>query len=82
MGMFKDVKSTTMGKDAQQAWDDGSAFFTPILNMPATRPDLSGAVADWPPMLKAVTDVGWKLHTWAIGIDAKGRPQAAPLFTR
>jgi hypothetical protein len=82
MGFIKDVKATTMGKDAAKAWDAGNAYFTPLLNMPATRPGLSGAVEDWPLMLDAITEVGWKMHTWFVGSDEKGRPQAMPLFTR
>ena len=33
-------------------------------------------------MLEAVTEAGWKLHTWALVTDAQGRPQAMPLFAR
>ncbi|MBW4043336.1 MAG: hypothetical protein HIU86_14670 [Acidobacteria bacterium] len=82
MGWIKDAKATQMGKEAQQAWDAGVPVFTPLLNMPATRPDFSGAITDWPLMMAAIQEAGWKLHTWAVGSDSKGRPAAMPLFTR
>jgi hypothetical protein len=33
-------------------------------------------------MLKAITEAGWSLQYWNVGSDAKGRPEAYPLFVR
>jgi hypothetical protein len=82
MGWIKDAKSSAMNKAAVEAWGTDDAFFTPVLNFPAFKGGFSGPVADWPPMLEAITSAGWKLHTWAMATDAQGRPQAMPLFTR
>ena len=79
------MKNDSMRKDAQAAWDEGSPVFTPILNMPSNRAGaaaMSGRVVDWEQMLAAIYDVGWRLHTWAVTSDPKGKVQAQPLFTR
>lgn len=82
MGWVKNAKASSMAREATEAWGADAPFFTPLLNMPATRAGLSGAIEDWPLMLTAITDAGWRLHTWAVCTDEKGRPQAMPLFTR
>lgn len=82
MGWIKDSKAASMGQEAQKAWDGGSPVFTPLLNMPSTHHGMSGRIEDWEKMLGSVLEVGWKLHTWAVCSDAKGRPQAQPLFVR
>lgn len=82
MGWIKDTKAQLVATDAQRAWDEGAWVFTPILNMPSSHPGNSGRVADWEQMMQAVMQVGWQLHTWAVCSDAKGRPQAQPLFVR
>lgn len=33
-------------------------------------------------MIEAIEDVGWRLEHWAVGVDAKGRGEAYPLFRR
>lgn len=82
MGWIKDAKAQSMAKAAQESWNDGAQFFTPMLNFPAFKAGFSGPVGDWPPMLESITSVGWRLHTWALASDEKGRPQAMPLFVR
>ena len=82
MGWIKSAKANAVGVDARKAWDDGSPVFTPILNMPSSHPGSSGRIEDWEQMMAAILEVGWLLHTWAVCSDAKGRPQAQPLFTR
>lgn len=71
------------GKLAQDAWDEGAPVFTPMLNAPSgVSGGLSTRIKDWEMMVGAVLDVGWKLHTWAVVADPKGRTQALPLFVR
>lgn len=82
MGWIKNSKASSMATAAQKAWDADSPVFTPILNMPSSNPGLSGRVEDWELMVAAILEVGWKLHTWAVCSDNKGRPQAQPLFVR
>ena len=67
---------------ARAAKDDGSKFFTPVLNL-----DLrwwqraSGRVVDWEPMLEAVVAEGWRLEQWAVAAS-HGHAVAMPLFVR
>ena len=82
MGWIKNAKAATLGEDARKAWDAGSPVFTPILNMPSTNAGLSGRVEDWEHMMAAVLETGWRLHTWAVCSDSRGRPQAQPLCVR
>lgn len=82
MGWIKDAKASAVATDAQQAWDEGSAVFTPLLNMPAFKIGFSGRIKDWESMIEGITAAGWRLHTWAVCSDDKGRPQAQPLFVR
>jgi len=82
MGFIKEAKAQAVAQDARKAWEAGRSVFTPILNVPATHPGMSGAVDDIALMVEAITGVGWRLHTWAVASDAKGRPQAMPLFMR
>lgn len=82
MGFMAGSKSATINAEAVKALEAGDRFFTPVLNMPMTLPGFSGNVADWAAMAAAVEDAGWKLHTWAVASDAKGRPQVMPLFVR
>lgn len=82
MGMIRDSKAATIGQDAAKAYQLGSRFYTPVLNFPATQPALSGGIADWPVMIDAIEAAGWQLNQWQVATDAKGRPQAFPLFVR
>jgi hypothetical protein len=82
MGFIANQKASSIGSDAQAAWDEGSPFFAPLLNLPAFKSGFSGRVRDWEPMMYAITSVGWKLHTWAVCSDDRGKPQAMPLFVR
>lgn len=82
MGWIKDAKASALLSDAQSAWDEGAAYFTPMLNVPAFKNSFSGRIKDWEPMLEAISSVGWHLHTWAVCTGANGGPQAMPLFDR
>ncbi|AYG02355.1 hypothetical protein [Gryllotalpicola protaetiae] len=82
MGRIKDTKTAFMAGLAQHAWDEGRVVFTPFFNMPMTQPGISSDVEDWALMIEGILSVGWKLHTWQVSADAKGRPQATPLFVR
>ena len=82
MGLIRDSKASTLGQDAAKAYATGSRYYTPVLNFPATQPALSGGIPDWPPMIDAIEAAGWQLHQWQVATDAKGRPQAFPLFVR
>jgi hypothetical protein len=68
-------KAPAIQKDAAQAWATGVAFFTPVLNGGKSN-------NDWGTDLTAITQAGWKLHTWAVSENNVGQPQAFPLFTR
>ena len=82
MGFIKDQKVSAMQADAKAAWDEGSMFFTPMLNLPAFKSNFSGRIKDWEPMLEVIIAQGWRLQTWAVAADDHGKPQAMPLFVR
>jgi hypothetical protein len=82
MGFLRDAKTSAVGAEAVKAYENGDWYFTPVLNSPATRLNISGNVQDWADMLKAITEAGWNLQYWNVGSDAKGRPEAYPLFVR
>lgn len=80
MGFIKDAKRDAIGKEAQRAREEGRRFFTPKLNTPATQHGFSGSIAGWAEQIEAIEDAGWELTSWAVATDAKGRPEAYPLF--
>jgi hypothetical protein len=82
MGMFKDAKAAGLAKEAAKALEDGATVFTPRLNFPATMHGLSGNVSDWAAMVGEVESAGWVLAHWSVAADAKGRPEAYPVFRR
>ena len=82
MGWIKNAKADSMLKDAQDAWNEGSVVFTPVMNLPAWRLGFSGRNQDWELMIGAILSVGWRLQAWAVSSDKEGRPQAMPLFVR
>lgn len=82
MGWIKDAKAAAVAADAQKSWDEGSRYFTPVLNFPAFKGGFSGRIKDWEPMLEAIESVGWVMHHWQVCSDDKGRPQAMPLYIR
>lgn len=82
MGLLKNAKTDMITTNAQRAWDADRVVFTPLLNMPMTKADLSSGVDDWALMVGGILSVGWKLHTWQVSADRNGRPQATPLFVR
>ncbi|MFK0057981.1 hypothetical protein ACIQTN_01920 [Streptomyces werraensis] len=82
MGFLKDAKASTLGAEAKKAAEKGRKVFTPFLNMPMTQTGMSGNVDDWAQMIEAVEAEGWTLAEWTVGLDAKGKPQAYPLFRR
>lgn len=83
MGMFKDVKESTMGADARRAYEAGMFVFAPRLKTGSgTQHTFSGPNASWAEMVEAVEAEGWRLDFWAVCTDEKGRPEAHPLFRR
>ena len=42
----------------------------------------SGEIPDWSAMIEAIERQGWVLAHWSAGVDAKGNPQAYPVFRR
>lgn len=58
----------------------GLRYFTPLFNMPMWRTGFSGQIEAWSQQLDACDQAGWQLHTWAVGVDKDGRPQAMPVF--
>lgn len=82
MGFFKDAKATALGGEAAKAYADGRALFTPRLNFPQTMHGMTGDIADWALMVESVEAAGWRLDQWSVGMDAKGRPEAYPVFRR
>lgn len=82
MGWVKDAKAQTLAAEASRAMAEGRAVFTPMLNTPMTQHTMSGSVAGWAEMIESVEAQGWAMYHWAVGLDAKGRPQAYPLFRR
>lgn len=82
MGIFKDAKSNMLGEEARKAADAGAAVFSPRLNLPSSMHNMSGNVADWSLMIQAIEAQGWSMVHWSVAMDAKGRPEAYPLFRR
>lgn len=82
MGIFKDLKSSMVGKEAAKAREDGRLTFAALLNTPASHTGVSGVIDDWGVMVDAIEAEGWSLSMWAAAVDAKGKPQAYPLFRR
>ncbi|MFD8618282.1 hypothetical protein [Streptomyces sp. NPDC059513] len=82
MGFLNSAKSDMLGKAAKEAHEKGRKVFTPFLNMPATQGNMSGPIDAWAEMIEAVEAEGWTLAEWSVGLDAKGKPQAYPLFRR
>jgi hypothetical protein len=82
MGWVKDAKQRELGVEARRALEEGRTVFAPMLNTPMTQHSLSGSIAGWAEMIESVEQAGWKLTNWSVAHDAKGRPQAYPLFRR
>ena len=82
MGFFKDTKAAASAREAEQAFESGRVFFTPRLNLPMTHHAASGDIPDWAVIVEAIEASGWRLEHWSVGMDAKGRPEAYPLFRR
>jgi hypothetical protein len=82
MGLIRNMKAGVVENDAARAFAAGAGVFTPRLNYPATHSPASGGIADWSQMVDAIEAVGWRLEHWSVASDAKGRPEAYPLFRR
>ena len=82
MGFLNDAKSDMLKDEAKKATEKGRKVFTPFLNMPATQRNASSSIDAWAEMIEAVEAEGWTLAEWSVGLDAKGKPQAYPLFRR
>jgi hypothetical protein len=82
MGFIKDAKQNMLSTEAKRAVEEGRTVFAPMLNTPMSQHTMSGSVAGWAEMIEAVEREGWTLANWSVAHDAKGRPQAYPLFRR
>ena len=82
MGIFKEAKVSALGDEARRAAEEGRTVFAPKLNTPASQHGLSGAISGWAEMIEGVEAEGWRLDHWSVAMDAKGRPEAYPLFRR
>jgi hypothetical protein len=82
MGFIKDAKQQMLSAEAKRAIEEGRTVFTPMLNTPMSQHTMSGSVAGWAEMIESVEREGWILADWTVAHDAKGRPQAYPLFRR
>lgn len=79
MGLFKDVKASTLAAEARKAIDAGRGVFTPMLVMPGSKPSMSGAIDDWAVMIDAVEAEGWALDRFTVSGD---KPVAFCVFRR
>lgn len=82
MGWVKDAKTDVIRDAATKAWESGRGAFTPKLNSPGSASGFSGEIVEWGMMIDAIESVGWAMTSWAVSTDAKGRPEAYPLFRR
>lgn len=82
MGLIKQMKQDLVVDEARRATDEGRRIFAPRFNTPASHHGMSGAVPGWAEWIEAVEDLGWRLDTWTVSKDEKGRPEAYPLFRR
>jgi hypothetical protein len=79
MGLFKDVKASTIGAEARRAIEVGRRVFTPMLVIPGSKPSMSGAIDDWAVMIDAIEAEGWTLDRFTVSGD---KPVAYCLFRR
>jgi hypothetical protein len=82
MGIFKDTKVGMVGTEAKRAAEEGRTVYAPKLNTPSSQHGLSGAISGWAEMIEGIESEGWRLDQWSVCVDAKGRPEAYPLFRR
>lgn len=82
MGFLKETKANAIGNEAEKAFTEGRAVFTPRLNYPATMHGLTGNIDDWSQMIQSVESAGWSMVEWTVAMDTKGRPEAYPVFRR
>ncbi|GAB2469356.1 hypothetical protein [Xylanimonas ulmi] len=69
-------------REAEAAWDAGHDLHAPVLPYPPSGRAIPGGGGDVAAMAEAVLAVGWRLHTWTVVADGRGRMKAAPLFVR
>jgi hypothetical protein len=82
MGFIKNAKASSIAAEAERARQQGRSVDAPMLTTPMSQHTLSGSVAGWAEMIEAIESKGWSLAEWSVAHDAKGRPQAYPLFRR
>lgn len=82
MGFMMNPKKTTIGLDAQEAWDEGASVYSAVLNFPTMNTGNSAGIAEWTGEISAVVAIGWKLQSWAVAPDRRGNLVAFPLFSR
>ncbi len=82
MGIIRNAKSDKLAEQARAAFANGQYIFAAMLNTPHWTFGLSGEIPDWSAMIEAVEREGWALFQWGASTDAKGNPQAYPVFRR
>lgn len=82
MGFIKQAKQDAIAAEAVRAVQEGRRVFAPKLNTPMSQHGMSGSIAGWAEMIEAIEDAGWTMTDWSVAHDAKGRPEAYPLFRR
>jgi hypothetical protein len=82
VGLIKDAKQNMLASEAKRAIEEGRTVFAPMLNIPITQSNSIGSIAGWAEMIEGIEACGWQLTHWSVTQDAKGRPQAYPLFRR
>ena len=82
MGFMASPKKSTITSDAKEAWDEGAAIFSALLNYPSMNSGNSAGIAEWTGEISDVVAIGWKLQSWAVTADRRGNVIAFPLFSR
>ncbi|WP_146070127.1 hypothetical protein [Cryobacterium sp. Y29] len=82
MGFMVSPKKSTITEDANEAWNEGAAIFSALLNYPSMNSGNSSGIAEWTGELSAVVSIGWKLQSWAVTADRRGNVIAFPVFSR
>ena len=82
MGIFKDMKAESIGKEAARATEEGRRVFIARINVGVTHHNLSGSVPGLAEQIEAVEAAGWQLDQMSWTRDAKDKPEGYFLFRR
>jgi hypothetical protein len=83
MGWIKDRNVDVLADEARKAAEDGLPVFVTVLHSlaVATSGDLQVRL-EWGRRIAAIEAEGWRLEQWSVDRDAKGNPEAFPVFRR